>query len=115
MANYSKKLQHPKWQKKRLRILERDCWTCQICKDTDSPLHVHHRWYEKNREPWDYPDEALTTLCEKCHDGGILNEDKETLLKEINQILSKLTNIELNKFYVDLIGTYVYLIEEYDG
>ena len=111
---YKEKLLDPRWQKKRLFILERDNWTCQICKDTETSLHVHHRWYEKNRNPWDYPNEAFTTLCEKCHDGGILNLDKETLLKKINSILSKLTDIELNKHYVQLLGTYVYLIEEYD-
>lgn len=30
-------------------------------------LNVHHRIYYKNRHLWDYPDDCLITLCEKCH------------------------------------------------
>lgn len=64
---YLQKLRDPRWQKKRLEVFERDDWRCQNCKDSDSTLHVHHRWYEQGREPWDYPKEALITLCEECH------------------------------------------------
>ena len=31
-------------------------------------LHVHHSYYQKGRTPWDYPDEALQTLCWVCHE-----------------------------------------------
>jgi hypothetical protein len=47
--------------------LERDEWTCQVCSDAKSTLHVHHLWYGSKREPWDYPLDALVTLCEECH------------------------------------------------
>ncbi|MCG3166810.1 MAG: hypothetical protein POELPBGB_02593 [Bacteroidia bacterium] len=30
-------------------------------------LHVHHKCYYINREPWDYKDEELTTVCQNCH------------------------------------------------
>ena len=30
-------------------------------------LHVHHRYYVENNNPWEYPDNALITLCEPCH------------------------------------------------
>lgn len=30
-------------------------------------LHVHHKYYQKNKLPWDYPDNALVTLCWLCH------------------------------------------------
>jgi hypothetical protein len=30
-------------------------------------LHVHHKYYIKDKLPWDYPDDALITLCAKCH------------------------------------------------
>ena len=66
--NYSEKLKDPRWQKKRLEILERDKWTCQNCFDSESTLVVHHRKYIKETEPWDYPDELLLTLCEDCHE-----------------------------------------------
>lgn len=68
MKKYSEKLRDPRWQKKRLQILERDNWQCQICKDTESTLHVHHWYYETGKDPWDYPLKSLATLCESCHE-----------------------------------------------
>lgn len=68
MTTYSKKLQDPRWQKKRLEILQRDNWTCQSCGDKSETLHVHHKWYEKSVEPWDYKGPCLVTLCNSCHD-----------------------------------------------
>jgi len=64
---YQQKLLDPRWQKRRLQILERDEWHCQNCHDNTSTLHVHHRWYESGLEPWEYNDNALCTLCEFCH------------------------------------------------
>ena len=65
---YSELLRDPRWQKKRLHIFERDGWACTRCRDTVSPLNVHHKYYLPNTEPWDYPDDALTTHCDLCHD-----------------------------------------------
>lgn len=65
--NYSEKLKNPLWQRKRLEILTRDNYTCQMCNSTDNTLHIHHRHYIKFREPWDYPDSLLVTLCQDCH------------------------------------------------
>ncbi len=64
---YADKLKNPKWQKKRLEILQRDGFECQFCKSTENTLHVHHDLYAKGREPWDYPDSIFKTLCYKCH------------------------------------------------
>src|SRR5574343_594541 len=65
--SYLAKLRDPRWQKKRLDILQRDQWTCQLCDDKKTTLTVHHRYYLPRQEPWDYPDECLVTLCEYCH------------------------------------------------
>jgi hypothetical protein len=65
---YSKKLKDPRWQKKRLEILNRDDFTCTRCCDSENPLSVHHLRYFPNVEPWDVPDKDLITLCESCHD-----------------------------------------------
>lgn len=46
---YSDKLKDPRWQKKRLEILTRDEWTCQICFDTESTLVVHHQKYKAGK------------------------------------------------------------------
>ena len=33
IMNYSEQLKSPKWQKKRLEIMQRDKFTCQLCGD----------------------------------------------------------------------------------
>ena len=64
---YAEKLRDPRWQRKRLEILERDGWACRECEAKDKTLHVHHGFYAKGYEPWEYPNESLHTLCEDCH------------------------------------------------
>ena len=64
---YYEKLKDPRWQKKRLEIFKRDNFTCQSCFADDITLTVHHLYYEKGKEPWDYPNQALITLCIDCH------------------------------------------------
>jgi len=64
---YSEKLKDPRWQKKRLKILERDKFQCKCCDSTDKTLHVHHIFYLKGYEPWDYSNSTLITLCKECH------------------------------------------------
>lgn len=68
MSDYSEKLKHPNWQRKRLEILNRDGFKCRACGDTEETLHVHHLFYVKGRDPWDYPNASLVTLCHVCHD-----------------------------------------------
>lgn len=64
---YAEKLKDPRWQQKRLQIMDRDEWTCRHCGTTTDTLTVHHTVYWRNREPWDYNDDELITLCEQCH------------------------------------------------
>jgi len=66
--SYTEKLRDPRWQKRRLEIMQRDFFQCAKCQVADKTLHVHHRYYVKGREPWEYPAFALVTLCESCHD-----------------------------------------------
>jgi hypothetical protein len=70
MANndYLEKLKDPRWQRKRLEIFNRDEFACQICYSVENTLVVHHKVYLANKEPWEYDDYMLTTLCEECHD-----------------------------------------------
>ena len=63
--DYSEKLKSPKWQKKRLEVLNRDSFTCCKCGDTETELHVHHLKYTK--EPYDADLKDLETLCKHCH------------------------------------------------
>ena len=64
---YKEKLLDPRWQKKRLEVLERDEWTCQYCHDTEDTLHVHHIYYAASRNPWDTLESGLVTYCQCCH------------------------------------------------
>lgn len=62
---YSDKLRDPRWQKKRLEVMERDSFTCLACGDSKSTLNVHHKEY--HGDPWNAPMGSLETLCESCH------------------------------------------------
>lgn len=63
---YSEKLKDPRWQKKRLQVLEAAGWKCEYCGLGDMTLHVHHLKY--TGEPWDAPAEDLEVLCEEHHE-----------------------------------------------
>lgn len=65
--NYSDQIHLPKWQRLRLRVMERDQWLCTECGNGERELHVHHKYYIKDRPIWKYPISALLTLCDKCH------------------------------------------------
>lgn len=73
---YWKKLQDPRWQKKRLEILERDGFACVNCGSERQTLHVHHSYYAKGVDPWDADGEHLRTLCESCHELFSRERDK---------------------------------------
>jgi hypothetical protein len=68
MNNYKELLQHPKWQLKRLKIIERDNATCRECSSDSKMLHVHHLKYLNGHKPWEYEDDYLITLCKDCHE-----------------------------------------------
>ncbi len=58
----------PRWQRRRLEILQRDGWMCSKCSAADKTLEVHHLFYTgRGRAPWDYPAWCLVSLCEDCH------------------------------------------------
>lgn len=82
---YLEKLKDPRWQKLRLKILERDEWTCQKCLNSEATLHIHHRYYLKDTDPWDYPEESLVTLCEECH-----QYEKDNMQEGINKLIKTL-------------------------
>ena len=39
----------------------------EVHADKPYHLHIHHRYYILDNFPWEYPDEALVTLCNWCH------------------------------------------------
>jgi hypothetical protein len=75
---YIQRLRDPRWQKRRLDILQRDDFSCQWCHHKNKELVVHHWWYEG--EPWEAPDEALMTMCVECHEEEERRWDSEQRL-----------------------------------
>lgn len=68
---YEELLQTKEWKAKRESILQRDKHKCVFCGSTQD-LQVHHKYYSKYPngkmvKPWNYPDNALITLCKDCH------------------------------------------------
>lgn len=75
--SYRSLLKDPRWIKKRNKILLRDKNTCQFCGCQDKYMQVHHEYYIEGRNPWEYEDEALVTICSHCHEK--VTEESSTL------------------------------------
>jgi len=102
--NYSEKLKSPHWQKKRLKILSRDEFTCQYCFDKDTQLQVHHLKYEGNK-PEETNSDYLITLCEDCHTVVEVFKGRFELIRTIKQdcIFGKLIFVACSDLKVRLI------------
>lgn len=81
--SYAEKLKDPRWQRKRLEILNRDNFRCRCCGDDTTTLNVHHKSYFG--EPWEAPNKSLVTLCEPCH-----KEESESINVKIKECISEL-------------------------
>lgn len=67
MKDYKEQFKSPKWQKKRLEVLNLRGFKCEACEDEEKQLHVHHRFYIKGRQVHEYDNDVLQVLCEDCH------------------------------------------------
>lgn len=88
--SYAEMLKDPRWQKKRLEVMQRDGFRCQHCLSEDKELQVHHLTYHRGTKPWEYKDEELITLCERCHKNE--SEEKKNsyeLFKELKDAFEK--------------------------
>lgn len=65
MKTYSEKLKDPRWQRKRLEVMQRDNFKCTQCGDKSSTLNIHHWKYSTT--PWESSNNDLSTVCEGCH------------------------------------------------
>lgn len=63
---YKEQLLTKEWKTKRLEIITRDGGCCTKC-GIDKYLQVHHLYYNLSKFAWDYPNDALVTLCRGCH------------------------------------------------
>lgn len=97
---YKEKLKDPRWESVRKRILSRDNNICQLCGSPNN-LHVHHKYYVLDKEPWEYPDDVLITLCDLCHRVQH-HKEPEDLLKQrlvnlVNEFVFMFTKSILEK------------------
>lgn len=67
MSAYTEKLKDPRWQRRRLEIMQLAGFECECCGGKENTLHVHHKIYRKGRAPWEYEDLELECLCKSCH------------------------------------------------
>jgi hypothetical protein len=79
--SYAQKLLDPRWQKKRLEVMQNNDFACNICGDSEATLHVHHNMYLKGKEPWEYELEQFSLLCKNCH--AMEHADKDNLFFEV--------------------------------
>jgi len=101
--SYSEKLKDPRWQRKRLEIMQRDKFACKNCGIDTKTLNVHHLEYRG--EPWECPNLLLITLCEDCH-----NRESELRAEQEAELLQLL---RLNHLCVDDLHSMVELIAHY--
>ena len=76
---YAEQLKHPLWQKRRLEVLQAAGWVCACCGAQDDQLHAHHKAYVKGRLPWDYADDMLECLCDRCHEAAHAQKNRINL------------------------------------
>jgi 5-methylcytosine-specific restriction endonuclease McrA len=69
---YPEQIKDGRGQRKRLEIMSRDKFQYLNCHGTNA-LNVHHLYYESGAMIWEYDNEVLVTLCERCHE--ILHKD----------------------------------------
>jgi len=90
---YTAKLKDPRWQKKRLDILNLANWRCEDCRRGDRQLEVHHCAYVPRTEPWEYDAALLMCLCGECHEFRQQRED--SLRVNLGRVTRFLTPSEL--------------------
>ena len=110
-VDFLKQYQSKEWYETSKRIKARDHNTCQMCGRNDVPLSVHHRYYGENGSLL-VPDNALITLCEKCHHKETISkqgihDQLDLLIEECNH--ENLSMSFLNNF-LSWIGTTLYYV-----
>ena len=65
-------------------------WLDKMKKKPKVVVKVYHKYFQINKLLWDYPDDALETLCDKCHFEKIkqnkieIRDENMNLVKKIN-------------------------------
>lgn len=94
---YSEKLKNPKWQRKRLEIMQRDGFKCSFCHSDKKELNVHHLYYTPGLDPWEYDSESMVTLCFDCHDSTHTSLAKCAAIISYNVLRKRKSLIEIEE------------------
>jgi hypothetical protein len=103
-SDYGELLRDPRWQKKRLKILERDNFTCRDTGATDEELQVHHCWYAKG-PPWETPDAVLLTLSKSAHQR---RQHAENEIKELMGSICAILPVDEVELFANNLTGYFY-------
>jgi hypothetical protein len=93
---YAEKLLDPRWQKKRLDILNRDNFQCKLCFDNSTTLHIHHLKY--HGDPWEAYDHDLITYCKHCH--SVVEYNKRSEIVPLNMIKRQQDSGEVQLYFI---------------
>lgn len=96
---YEEQLKDRRWFLTRKVILIRDHNRCTRC-GTDNHLQVHHLYYTSGKLAWEYPFDALITLCDYCHGmthGKNAITDRCRSIQSIAMVMSGWIQNEQNK------------------
>lgn len=107
--NYSEQRLDPRWQKRRLEIMQRDDFKCTECCAEDKTLNVHHVYYTRGADVWDYPDHALLTLCSDCHEAehAMSESSDRSLIVALKHVGMMSSAIGALGFTVDQLNAHV--------
>jgi len=109
---YFEKLKDPRWQRKRLKVLDAYGFQCSMCLCKDRQLHVHHNAYLKDKEPWDYELTQYSILCEDCHEATHSNGDIVKIISTYIPAHKKREIAYLIAGYLELDKEIVYKAED---
>jgi len=88
---WSELCQSEEWYQRKKEIWQLYNNQCAKCQSKDF-LEVHHKYYIKDHNgrllPWEYPDEALVTLCRSCHqmESNIKKFERHKTLQGLEQV-----------------------------
>ena len=101
MSKYWELLRDPRWQKKRLEVMEKAGFACQHCDSKTKTLNVHHGYYAKGKMPWEYEIDSLECLCEECH------ESFQEVKRIIDLVIGIMGTINYSRTLGYLMGMYM--------
>jgi len=96
---YEQQLRDRRWWLTRKVILIRDNNCCTRC-GSDFNLQVHHKYYISGKMAWEYPLDALITLCRKCHEvthGKLTQHSRSFQAQSIQSVFIDILQNEINK------------------